>query len=126
MWCWALLTEANCCGFPAPKTLAHKANTAMQVVAKKASGILGYIEKRMASRLRNVIFLPCPAEATSGLLGSPVQDGHGTTGESSVEGHKDADGPGTYPFCARLRDLGLFSLEMTERGSGIVSMLINA
>ncbi|GAB0188742.1 mitochondrial enolase superfamily member 1 [Grus japonensis] len=63
------------------------------LVAKKANGILGCIE--CGQQVRGGYHLPllCPGEAASGVLcpvlGSPVQERQGTTGESPAEGYKD-------------------------------------
>ncbi|GAB0183875.1 hypothetical protein GRJ2_000852800 [Grus japonensis] len=66
------------------------------LVAKKTNGILGCIKKSVASRSTEGAYprpLLCPGEATSGIwcpvLGTPVQERQGTTGESPAEGYKD-------------------------------------
>ena len=51
------------------------------------------------------------------VLGFSVQKRQRTTGKSSVEGHKDEEGPEAPHSWERLSDLGLFSLEKTEMGS---------
>ncbi|GAB0183888.1 mitochondrial enolase superfamily member 1 [Grus japonensis] len=66
------------------------------LVAKKTNVILGCIKKSVASRSTEGAYphpLLCPGEATSGIwcpvLGSPIQERQGTTGESPAEGYKD-------------------------------------
>ena len=82
-------------------------------VAKKASGNLRCIRKCVASRLWEVILPLYSAlvrlhlEHCVQLWAPPVQERQGTTRDSTVEGHKD-------DYEKRLRDLGLFSLEVTE------------
>lgn len=63
-------------------------------MTKNTSGILGYLEKSVASRSREAILpLSRTAEAMSEVLhpvlGSPIQEKQGTAGENPVEGHKD-------------------------------------
>ncbi|GAB0182325.1 mitochondrial enolase superfamily member 1 [Grus japonensis] len=66
------------------------------LMAKKVNGVLGCIKTTMTSRSREVIL--SPGEATSGtlcpVLGCPVQERQGTTGESPTEGCKDEEETG--------------------------------
>ncbi|GAB0181400.1 mitochondrial enolase superfamily member 1 [Grus japonensis] len=65
------------------------------LVAKKAKWYPGVHSEEHGQQVEGGYPPPllCPGEATSGILcpvlGSPVQERQGTTGESSVEGYKD-------------------------------------
>lgn len=68
------------------------------LMAKKANRTLGCIAQSVANRTREVILLSVLSrgEATSGalspVLGSSVQGGQGTAGESPAEGCRDGGG----------------------------------
>ena len=53
------------------------------------------------------------------VLGSPVQERQRTTGESSVEGHKDDEGPEASPLGGKAERPGAVQPgeDKTERGS---------
>ncbi|GAB0180065.1 mitochondrial enolase superfamily member 1 [Grus japonensis] len=93
------------------------------LVAKKDNSILGCIKKSVASRSREVILPLCSTlmrphlEYSVQFWAPQVQERQGTTGESPVGGYKDDEGTAAFLMRKRLRKLGLFSLEKTERGS---------
>jgi len=81
------------------------------LVAKKASGLLEYTKKSVASRSRQVLLSLCPSEASSGVLcpvlGSPVQERQGTAGHSPAEGYKDGEGTGASLLQGKVEGAGL-------------------
>ena len=65
------------------------------LVAKKTTGILGCIKKSMMSRLMEVILpLYSVLVVLCQVLGFPVQERQGASGESSAEDHRDDERPG--------------------------------
>ena len=91
----------------------------MELIAPwRASGILGSLRRRVASRNREVIDCPplfCPHEAPSTVLctglGPSAEEGRGALGEGPEEATKMIRGLEQLSCEERLRELGLFSLE---------------
>jgi len=71
--------------------LVDKLTTSQQcaLVTKNPTDILGCIKKSVTSRSREVLLPLCPSEAPSGapcpVLGSSVQERHGTMGQSPAD-----------------------------------------
>jgi len=88
------------------------------LAAQKANHILGCTKRSTASRLREVILPLYSAlvEASPGVLHldveSSVQDRHSIGSTCSERGHKLIQGMEHLSYEYRLRELGLFSLEM--------------
>ena len=67
----------------------------LALAAKAANSILGFMKRSVASRSREVILPPLcsTGQAAPGVLGLvlgfPVQERHGHTGESPAKAHKD-------------------------------------
>jgi len=85
------------------------------LAAQKASSILGYINVRMASRVREMIVSLYSALWRPHLeycsVGTLLQEKHGAGGRGSDECHKDHQGLEHLSYEDRLRNLDLFTLE---------------